>query len=358
MEQQGVGDSGGDRDLSQRLEALGLDAEVVRGAAKRGELLQLAVEQVLSDDRRYTAAEVAERSGLDAEEFLAHMAALGRPRPEEDERLFGEEDVEGARRITAFAALGLPRERLLEQARVFRPGLGHIAEAILELMAETALQSAEDETEFAVTLAELADGLAPFAEPLLGYVLRLQLRQGLRHMAVREVELATGRLAETRTVTVCFADLTGFTEFGERAGADELAQLTDRFGELAVAAAGSEVRLVKMLGDAAMLAAPDSDAVLHAAAGLVEAAAEDERLPAVHAGVARGAAIARAGDWYGPPVNRASRLTGAAGAGEVVADAATREASGGGWDWEPLGEVALKGFAEPVAAHRLRRAPG
>ncbi len=350
-------DDGGGRgnagcaDLARRLEALGFDAGVVGRAAEHGELAQLAVERVLADERRFTAGEIAERSGLEAEEFVAHMTALGRPRPGLDERAFGDEDLEAARRIAAFAALGLPRERLLEQARVFRPALGHVAEAVLELVAETALLQTQDETEFAVALAELAEGLAPFAEPLLGYVLRLQLRQGLRDLVVQEAELAAGRLPDTRTVTVCFADLTGFTEFGERATPGELSSLTERFGELAVAAAGAEVRLVKMLGDAAMFVAPDTDAVLGAALTLVEtAAAEGAGFPAVHAGVARGSAVARAGDWYGAPVNRASRLTGVARPGQVVADSATRAAASR-WRWSELGERPLKGVGEPVAVH-------
>ena len=70
------------------------------------------------------------------------------------------------------------------------------------------------------------------------------------------------------------------------------------------------MRLVKLIGDAAMLVGPEPGAVLDAALDLVGAAAEEgEDFPLLRAGVASGQAIPRGGDWYGRPVNLASRIT-------------------------------------------------
>ena len=75
-----------------------------------------------------------------------------------------------------------------------------------------------------------------------------------------------------------------------------------------------------MLGDAAMLVSPDNDALLDAAIALIEAAeVEGQGFPSLRAGVARGAALSRAGDWYGRPVNLASRITDIAYPGSVLA---------------------------------------
>ena len=55
------------------------------------------------------------------------------------------------------------------------------------------------------------------------------------------------------------------------------------------------VRLVKTVGDAVMLVSPDTDALLSMLLDLNDAAeAEDSGLPSIHAGVARGPALAAA----------------------------------------------------------------
>ena len=93
--------------------------------------------------------------------------------------------------------------------------------------------------------------------------------------------------------------------------------MTGRLGELAAAVVEPPVRLVKMIGDAAMVVGPEPGPVVEAALALVEAAEnEGEDFPLLRAGVASGQALARAGDWYGRPVNLASRITAIARPGE------------------------------------------
>ena len=98
-------------------------------------------------------------------------------------------------------------------------------------------------------------------------------------------------------ITVGFADLVGFTKLGESLPAAELGAVAKRLEEMAADVAEPPVRLVKTIGDAAMLVSPDTDALLGAALALVDAAEDEgEGFPLLKAGVARGEAIARAGD--------------------------------------------------------------
>lgn len=72
------------------------------------------------------------------------------------------------------------------------------------------------------------------------------------------------------------------------------------------------MRLIKTIGDEVMLVSTDPVALLDGVLDLVDANEPDDRLPRLRVGVATGMAVSRAGDWYGSPVNLASRVTGLA----------------------------------------------
>ena len=80
-----------------------------------------------------------------------------------------------------------------------------------------------------------------------------------------------------------------------------------------------------------MLVSREPDPLIELALALAEAAdQESERFPQVRVGIAYGEAIGRAGDWFGRPVNLASRITGIARPGTVLTDEALKEAAGAG----------------------------
>ena len=88
------------------------------------------------------------------------------------------------------------------------------------------------------------------------------------------------------------------------------------------------MRLVKTIGDAAMLASPEPEPLLDAALALIDAAdAEGEDFPQLRAGAALGHALPRAGDWFGRPVNLASRITAIARPGSLLAEREVRESA-------------------------------
>jgi adenylate cyclase len=152
---------------------------------------------------------------------------------------------------------------------------------------------------------------------------------------------------------VCFADLVGFTRLGGEVEGQELGTLANRLAELAGEAAAAPTRLVKTIGDAAMLVSREVPPLVEAALELV-AAAEREDLPALRAGIAHGPATVRAGDFYGNSVNLASRVTGVARPGSVLCTEDVRDAAAEQFDWSFAGKHRLKGVSHPIPLYRAR----
>ena len=65
-------------------------------------------------------------------------------------------------------------------------------------------------------------------------------------------------------------------------------------------------------------------------------------------------AVPRAGDWYGRPVNLASRLTSFARRGSVVVAGEVHDAAGDGYDWSFAGSRRFKGVSGEVDVYRVR----
>jgi adenylate cyclase len=146
----------------------------------------------------------------------------------------------------------------------------------------------------------------------------------------------------------------GFTRMGEQVPPEELGAVVREFEELVEDAARSPVRLVKTIGDAAMLVAPEAPPLLDTALELVEWSREDDASPLLRGGVASGEALPRAGDWYGRPVNLASRLTSFARRGSVVAAKDIRDAAPDGYEWSFAGNRRFKGVRGEVEVYRAR----
>jgi adenylate cyclase len=344
------------RELLEELAADGVSLDDLREAVEEDRLALLPVERVLQGEgRRYTAAEVAERVGVDEDLLRRNRLALGVADPGPDEPAFTDDDVKAAKRMAALREAGLPEEGILEVSRVIGLALAQVAAASRALVAESILAESHTEAEVAGRLAEGARELGPMMGPLLEYVLNLHLREQVRSDVIGRAEITAGQLPGAQDVTACFADMVGFTKLGEELPPEELGALTGRLGELARDVADPPVRLVKMIGDAAMLVSPDNDALLKAAVELVaRSEAEGEGFPPLRAGLARGPALARAGDWYGRPVNLASRITGIAYPGSVLVSAEARDASSNGYRWSFAGERRLKGIDGKVKLYRAR----
>jgi adenylate cyclase len=184
-------------------------------------------------------------------------------------------------------------------------------------------------------------------------MLNLRLREQMREAVITQAELLSGRLAGSQPVTVGFVDIVGFTRLGEDVEPEDLGPVVRSFERTVADAAEPPVRLVKTIGDAAMLVAPEPRPLVDAVLGLVERSREDGS-PMLRGGVASGDALPRAGDWYGRPVNLAARLTGFARRGSVVASSEVRDAARDGYDWSAAGSRRFKGVRGTVEVYRVR----
>jgi adenylate cyclase len=345
------------RELLRRLADEGVPLSELREAVEGGRLTLLPAERALAGDGpRYTGHEIAELSGLDLDLLQRATAALGIPNTDPDERTLTEADLEAARRTKAFRDAGLPEEGLLQVARTIGMGTARIAEANRELIVRTLMQPGDTEQDLALRFAAAAENMMPLFEPTLNYALRAHMLEQVRRDVIGAADLASGEIRGTADLAVGFADLVEFTRLGEEIAPEELGQVAGRFEEMATEVTEPPVRLVKMIGDAAMLVSTEAEALLAAALRLIEAAeGEGDEFPFLRAGIAFGPTLAQTGDYYGRSVNLASRITGIARPGSVLVDAAMKDAAGDGFAYSFAGERRLKGFDARLKLYRARR---
>ncbi len=344
--------------LLEQLVEEGVPLSELRRTTASGTILFLPADRVIVGSERYTATEVAKLSGVEPEFLLAARRAMGLPVPEPDEAVYTEAELESARRVLVAREAGIGDEELLELLRVLGRGLSQAAESLRLLPLKLVLEPGMSERDLASRYGEAAARLYPLVDPLISNVLALHLRHTAQSEVISALERGGGRLPGSREVAICFADLVGFTRLGEEVPADELGRLAVRLEELASEAAQPPVRLVKTIGDAAMLAAPTPEPLLDAALRLIDAAdAEGEDFPQLRAGAALGPALPRAGDWFGRPVNLASRITSIARPGSVLAERDVHNSAPESYRWSFAGERRLRGVREPVGLFRARRLP-
>lgn len=342
-------------ELLTGLLARGVTIEELRAAVAEDRLVLLPVERVLGG--RYTVAEVAERSGVPAEQLTRVWRALGFAAVDEQERSFTDDDVAAARSLKAFLDAGISEDSLLEVAWVLGEGTSRLSSTMTGAFVDTYLQPGDTERDVAVRFAAMARQLLPLMSPVLNAALAGHVREATRRGIIGRAERERGGLATAEEVVVCFADLVGFTSLGGEVGAEALGLVARRLGELAAEVSSPTVPLVKTIGDAAMFVSTDTGATVAAALALVEAVSNAE-LPALRAGVASGPALARAGDWYGQSVNLASRVTGVARPGSVLCTEAVRDAGPDQFSWSSAGRFRLKGVSQAVPLYRARAPEG
>jgi predicted ATPase/class 3 adenylate cyclase len=202
-------------------------------------------------------------------------------------------------------------------------------------------------------------------------------RCGRRLGAPAPADVAGAPEADRRVVSVLFADVSGFTAFSERLDPEDVQTFqTELHAVLSTAAERFGGFVEKFVGDAVMavFGAPvahedDPERAVRAAVAMHDAV---ERLSEpwtrrlgrpvrLHVGINTGPVVAGqlgagASAAYavsGDTVNTASRLLGAAGAGETLASQSTVDRTHHAFAFEPLGPTPLKGKTGPLAVYRL-----
>jgi len=180
----------------------------------------------------------------------------------------------------------------------------------------------------------------------------------VQHVEGALAEQGIGRRPDPSPQAIAFVDVSGFTrltdESGDEAAAREAAEFAGLAHEVSLVGGG---RLVKLLGDGAMLYFRDATSAVRSVLDLVDRAA-DRGLPPLHAGVSAGALVRRDGEYFGSVVNLAARTGEYARPREVLVTDGMVDAWAGGSDvrFQGIGPIALKGIQRPVPLYQALRA--
>jgi adenylate cyclase len=344
-------------ELIEWLLGRGFTVEQIRGEVSP---MLMPAGRLVGDDGVYVSArQICEETGIELELLEAIQRALGLPRADDPDAVVHlRADSEAAARAKMFIDMGLTREQVITVSRVLAQGLAQTAEVMRQVVLEAVIQPGATELQIAEAYEAVVQRVAPLLGPMLDDMLRMQLRRTLETEAVNAAERAAGMLPGARQISVAFADLVGFTRLGEAVPPEELESLARRLSDLAHDVVGPPVRFIKTIGDAVMFVSTDPVPLLRTTLELVAAAEKFDDFPQLRVGLASGYAVSRAGDWFGSPVNLASRVTGAARPGAVLVPESIREAIGSadGFSWSFAGARHFKGVKGEVKLFRARRA--
>ncbi len=337
--------------------ARGFDVEQIRSEFSP---MLLPANRVMGDDGTLVSSrEISESSGVSLELLQRLHRAVGLVRADDpDACLQSRADAESVLAAARLVDLGLDAERVVLIVRLLMDGLTGAAVAMRRAALHASLRPGATELELAQAIEVLAHDAQPVLGTMFDPLLRLALRHSVETEAINAVERTAGSLPGAREVAVAFADLVGFTRLGEQMPPEDLGLVAFRLADLAHEVVASPVQFVKTIGDAVMLVCSDPLTLLRTVLDLVDAAAADD-FPRLRVGLAFGHAINRSGDWYGSPVNLASRVTGAAPASTVRVTDSARKAIGdpAGIEWSAPEARHLKGIRGEVLLYGARRRP-
>ena len=336
----------------------GITAEEIRESFAP---MLLAARRILGDDGSHISArQISEEVGIELDQLLRFQRASGLPQVDDpDAAVFMRPDGDTAVHIKRFLDLGIDPEQMLTVVRVLAEGLSNAAEVMRSAALGPVFHPGVTELEIAKGSQALVSQAAPLLGPMIQDMLLLQLRHVAETDAINANERRAGApLPGARLVACAFADLVGFTRLGEELPPEGIEQLSNRLAEIARELVVAPVRLIKTIGDAVMFVSTDTAALLDVMLGLVAATEADELLPQLRVGVAYGSAVSRAGDWFGSPVNLASRVTSAARPGAVLVSESAREQIGDDdrYRWSFAGSRRLRGVISDVRLYRVRPA--
>ena len=326
-------------DLRTLLLAAGASEDDVNRAEREGWLPLLTLDRLVLPGRpTYDVADVAATTGLDADRLRQLWRAVGFPDVPDGLAVFTDADVEAARRLLGGGlAQGSDFATLLRQVRVISSSMARIASVVAEHYGEIVQEQRADGVSEEEIAASLVDTFVPEElAALIVYSATVHLRAALWLRFARDA-------APDLLVAIGFADLAGYTTLSAELDSEHLGDFVARWEAVVydtVAEYGG--RVVKTIGDEAMFVGLSPQVASIAVA--LRAAAIEHGLPPVRTGLAAGMVVARDGDFYGPVVNLASRLTEIVPPGEIYASEALHEqlAADPSFNWTAIGPLELR----------------
>lgn len=271
---------------------------------------------LLGSKRKLTRVDVAAEVGIPLELAEELWSRLGFPHVEDDEVAFTQEDVQALELTNDLISLGiLTPDSQAALVRTWGRSFARLAEWQVSLLADLAI----DGDDPSARLGELMDAVLPNVEQLQTYIWRRHLASAANRL------LGPGTidgLGTTSTQAVGFVDIVGYTGQSKNLSDRELVDWVEYFeDELTRIVIDLGGRVIKTIGDELLFVADDLVAAAEIALIATErGTVDDDRFPAVRAGLAYGEVVSRLGDVYGPTVNIASRLTTVARPGSVLVD--------------------------------------
>jgi len=339
----------------------GHSLQEIRKAGEEGRLAFGFLDELLgSEPQRYSLKEAARRTGLEVELIKRLIAGLGAHA--QNTGSVSEDELQLLRYVAAVLEAGFPLVALLQLVRVYGQAIARIADAEVRLfhlyVHEPLVRSGATGVETAEQMESMSRQVLPLAGPILDQIHQRYLHFFVEQDVVGHMEsdldgtaVDLGRMR----VAIAFADLTGYTRMTEEEGELSALDAVERFVEAVEVTLPDDARIIKTIGDEAMIIGSDAAALTDWAVGF-QAMQTERPLPriALHCGVA----LFRDGDYYGRDINIASRVAARSAGGEVLVTRPVVEVArvgGNHLDFERIGEVTLKGFSESTEVFVARQ---
>jgi adenylate cyclase len=333
-----------------RLRERGHSLAEIRQATQEGRLAFGFLEELfpVSSENMYTFEQAAEETGLEPALIARIVTALG-VSPAHSETLSADE-VELLKYVSAVLAAGLPLVAMLQLVRVYGQAIAQVADAEVRLfhlyVHEPLMRSGATGVEIAEEMLAITRELLPLTSPVMDQVHQSHLQHFVEQDVIGHMEsdldgdaVDLGRMR----VAIAFADLAGYTRLTEEEGELEAVDAVERFVDAVESTLPDDARVIKTIGDEAMVVGSDPAALTDWAVGF-QRLQSGRTLPRI--AIHYGDALYRDGDYYGRDVNIASRVAARSAGGEVLVTLPVVERAGSHLEFERIAEVRLKGFSE------------
>lgn len=334
-----------------RLRERGHSLAAIREAGASGRLAYSFVEEMFpAATEGVTLEEAAAETGLAPALIERLYQAIGFTTKSLD--VVTADDLQLLRYIAAVLSAGFPLVAFLQVVRVYGQALAQIADAEVRLfhlyVHEPLMRQGVPGVEMTAEMQGLARELLPLASPVMDEIHQRFLQHFVEQDVIGHMEsdlegddLDLGRMR----VAIAFADLAGYTRLTEELGEEAAVTIVERFVDAVEATLPDDARVIKTIGDEAMIVGSDVTRITAWAVGFQMLMPERPR-PRI--GIHVGETLYRDGDYYGREVNAAARVVARAAGGEVLVTRAVVDAVAGDLEFEPIGEVRLKGFTVPT----------